>query len=371
MAQEDLSPTELTGYIKYLHTDIIPEADTLSTTSDNFFHNRLNFAWYLNDNWTFKASMRNRFFWGELVEQQPLIYQSLEDDPGFFDLSFLWAQGSRSVGHTIFDRLNFSYQDEQWEFIIGRERINWGMTLIWNPNDIFNTYAFFDFDYEERPGTDAVTVNYFTSATAQFGLTYSPGKTFKESTIAARYRWNTGTYDLQGFAGYQKQFYVLGAGWAGDIEGAGFRGEGTYFIPEPGFNGESQFVGTVDADYSFPNKIALYVQMSYLFNSIGINGSTGDYSAWFLDRNLSAQTLSPAMHNLFFNVRGQITPVINLTLSSMVNPADGSWFVGPALDISVMQNFDVLLNAQLFRGDPMTLFGDGGSLLFGRLKYSF
>jgi hypothetical protein len=54
------------------------------------------------------------------------------------------------------------------------------------------------------------------------------------------------------------------------------------------------------------------------------------------------------MHNLFFNVRGQITPVINLTLSSMVNPADGSWFVGPALDISVMQNFDVLLNAQLF-----------------------
>jgi hypothetical protein len=75
MAQEDLSPTELTGYIKYLHTEIIPEADTLSTTSDNFFHNRLNFAWYLNDNWTFKASMRNRFFWGELVEQQPLIYQ--------------------------------------------------------------------------------------------------------------------------------------------------------------------------------------------------------------------------------------------------------------------------------------------------------
>ena len=77
------------------------------------------------------------------------------------------------------------------------------------------------------------------------------------------------------------------------------------------------------------------------------------------------------MHNVFFNIRGQITPVINLTLSSMVNPADGSWFVGPALDISVFQNFDVLLNAQLFRGDPMTLFGDGGSLVFGRLKYSF
>lgn len=370
-AQEDVNPTELNGYIKYMNTLIVPPTDTLSNTSDNFFHNRLNFKWYLNDNWTFKTSMRNRFFWGELVEQQPELYRSLENDPGFMDLSFIWATGSRSMGHTIFDRLNFAYQDEKWEVIIGRERINWGMTLIWNPNDIFNTYSFFDFDYEERPGTDAVTVNYFTSATAQFGLTYAPGKRFNESTIAARYRWNTGVYDLQAFTGYQREFFVIGAGWAGDIKGAGFRGEGTYFIPEGNSTGESQFVGTLDADYSFPNKIALYLQMSYLFNSLGINASTGDYAAWFLDRNLSVQTLSPAMHNVFFNVRGQITPVVNLTLSSMVNPADGSWFVGPALDISVFQNFDVLLNAQLFRGDPMTLFGDGGSLVFGRLKYSF
>lgn len=370
-AQEDISSTELNGYIKYMHTEIIPPTDTLDVTSDNFLHSRLNFTWYLNDNWTFKSSMRNRFFWGELVEQQAQLFKSLGEDTGFMDLSFTWLEGDKSIGHTIFDRLNFAYQDEQWEVIIGRERINWGMTLIWNPNDIFNTYSFFDFDYEERPGTDAVTVNYFTSATAQFGLTYSPGKKFNESTIAARYRWNTGTYDLQGFAGYQRQFFVMGAGWAGDIKGAGFRGEGTYFIPEGNSMGETQFVGTLDADYSFPNKIALYLQMSYLFNSQGINASSGDYAAWFLDRNLSVQTLSPAMHNVFFNVRGQITPVINLTLSSMVNPADGSWFVGPALDISIMQNFDVLINAQLFRGDPMTLFGDGGSLVFGRLKYSF
>ncbi len=354
-----------------MHTEIFPPTDTLDVTSDNFFHNRLNFTWYINDNWTFKTSMRNRFFWGELVESQPELYRSLSDDPGVMDLSFTWLEGSKSIGHTIFDRLNFAYQDDKWEVIIGRERINWGMTLIWNPNDIFNTYSFFDFDYEERPGTDAVTVNYFTSATDQFGLTYAPGKKFNESTIAARYRWNTGVYDLQAFTGYQRQFFVLGAGWAGDIKGAGFRGEGTYFIPEGNSMGESQFVGTLDADYSFPNKIALYLQMSYLFNSLGINASSGDYAAWFLDRNLSVQTLSPAMHNVFFNIRGQITPVVNLTLSSMVNPADGSWFVGPALDISVFQNFDVLLNAQLFRGDPMTLFGDGGSLVFGRLKYSF
>jgi len=371
VAQEGVPDKELNGYVKYMNTLIIPESDTLEAISDNFIHNRFNFAWYLNDNWIFKTSMRNRFFWGELVESQPQLYQMLDDDPGFFDLSILWATGDKYALHTIFDRMNFTYQDEQWELIVGRERINWGMTLIWNPNDIFNSYSFFDFDYEERPGTDAITVNYFTSATAQVGLTYELGRSLKESSIAARYRWNTGTYDFQTFGGYQKEFFVLGAGWAGDIKGAGFRGEGTYFIPEGGTDGETQFVGSIDADYSFNNAMALYVQMSYLFNSRGINASTGDYAAFYLDRNLTVQTLSPAMHNLFFNVRGQVSPLINVTLASMVNPADGSWFIGPSVDFSIITNLDFLLNAQLFRGDPMTLFGDGGSLLFGRLKYSF
>ena len=35
------------------------------TISDNFIHNRLNFDWYPSDNWTFKAGLRTRFFFGE------------------------------------------------------------------------------------------------------------------------------------------------------------------------------------------------------------------------------------------------------------------------------------------------------------------
>ena len=305
-----------------------------------------------------------------MVEQQPGLYRSLQNDPGFMDLSFVWAMGSRSMGHTIFDRLNFAYQDEKWEVIIRRERINWGMTLIRNPSDIFNTYAFFDFDYEERSGTNAVTVNYFTSPTGQFGMSYAPGNSLKESTRAARYRRSNGIYDIQVFAGYQTEFYVMGGGWSGNIERAGFSGEATYFVPNNDF-GENQFIGAIDLDYAFSNEIASYLQVSYLFNSVGLSGSKGYYSAWFLDCNLSAQTLSLAMHNLLISTRGQITPMINLSLSSMINPADGSWFIGPALDISVAQDFDFLLNTQLFHGDTLTLFGDGGSLLFGRLKYSF
>jgi len=361
--------TSLNGYVKYMHTVIVPEADTSELITDNFFHNRLNFQWNLNKHWTFNSSMRNRLFWGELVRLNNEAFSTLGQDPGFLDLSILWSNGDSYALHTIFDRLFFTYEKGKLNIIAGRHRVNWGMTFIWNPNDIFNSYSFFDFDYEERPGTDAIEVNYYTSATSQVGLVFELSDSLKGSSLAARYRWNAKTYDFQVFGGYQRQNIVLGGGWAGDIKGAGFRGEGTYFIPDSGLDQDDQFVGSMDIDYSFPKGLTL--QMSYLFNSTGLNSSTGDYSAFFLDRALSAQTLSPAMHNLFFQGAYPVSPIVNVSLATMLNPADGSWFIGPNVTWSVFENFDFLFTGQLFRGDPMTLFGDGGSFLFMRFKYSF
>lgn len=358
----------LNGYMKYMHTVIVPPGDS-SMITDNFLHNRLNYTWYWNDNFTFNASMRNRFFWGELVRDIPFAYSNLGDDPGFFDMSFVWSSSSSTVLHTIFDRMNLTYQKNDLEVIVGRQRVNWGTTLIWNPNDIFNSYSFFDFDYEERPGTDAVQVNYYTSAASSLSVVYALADSLKGSTLAAKYKFNTHTYDIQFMAGYQKEFFVAGGGWAGDIKGAGFRGEGTYFLPVNDEVGETQFVGSVEFDYTFTK--GLYFQTAYLFNSRGLNVKSGDYAAFYLDRSLSAQTLSPAMHNLFFQVSGALSPILNTALATMLNPKDGSLFIGPNVTWSIVENFDFLVAAQLFRGDPMTLYGDGGSMVFGRFKYSF
>ena len=60
-----------------------------------------------------------------------------------------------------FDRLFIEWNKEKWNIRIGRQRINWGINLAFNPNDIFNAYNFLDFDYEERPGVDAARVQYY------------------------------------------------------------------------------------------------------------------------------------------------------------------------------------------------------------------
>ncbi|MEO9806605.1 MAG: hypothetical protein ABJF04_25310 [Reichenbachiella sp.] len=367
-SQDGKSNMTLNGYLKYMHTTIVPAYDSTMIT-DNFLHNRLNYTWYLSENLTFKTSMRNRFFWGELVRDIPFIYSNLGDDTGYFDLSILWSNGTSTALHSVFDRMNLTYQNDKLEIIAGRQRVNWGTALIWNPNDIFNSYSFFDFDYEERPGTDAVQFNYYTGSTSSVSMVYALADDLEQSTLAAKYKFNKNTYDIQFIGGYQREFFVVGGGWAGDIKGAGFKGEGTYFIPKEDKVEETQFVGTVEFDYTMSNGI--YLQTAYLFNSGGLNVENGNYSAFYLDRSLSVQTLSPAMHNLFFQVSGALSPILSAALASMINPKDGSLFIGPNVSWSVVENFDFLIAAQLFRGDRMTLYGDGGSLIFGRFKYSF
>ena len=66
--------------------------------------------------------------------------------------------------------------DEKWELTLGRQRINWGVNLAFNPNDLFNAYSLIDFDYQERPGSDAIRFQYFTNELSSFETAVQFGK---------------------------------------------------------------------------------------------------------------------------------------------------------------------------------------------------
>jgi hypothetical protein len=359
----------LSGYVKNLTTVFIPPGNDTTIFADNLLHNRLDYVWFISDKFTFNTSMRNRFFYGETVKALPEFYDMLGDDLGFLDLSILWFNAKGMAFQTTFDRLNIDFQSNDWQVIVGRHRINWGVNLIWNPNDIFNAYSYFDFDYEEFIGTDAILTRRYINATSSAELVYAPANPFSQSRFAGMYKFLAKNYDVQVLAGYLNRQIVFGGGWAGDIKGAGFRGEMTVFIPDKEIAGETQFVGAVDVDYTFA--MGLYVHASYLFNSLGIDSKTGDYTNFFLNNEISAQTLSPAMHNIFAEVGGLVSPIVRLTFASWFNPSDGSLFLGPSIDWSVAENLQVLFNVQGFIGKDKTLFGNYGSFYYLRFRYSF
>lgn len=64
---------------------------------------------------------------------------------------------------TMIDRLWIDWAYKKWELRAGRQRINWGKTSVWNPNDLFNTFNYANFDYEEQAGSDAIKLSYYPS----------------------------------------------------------------------------------------------------------------------------------------------------------------------------------------------------------------
>ncbi|MGB0403966.1 MAG: hypothetical protein ACPGEG_07710 [Salibacteraceae bacterium] len=368
----------LNGYVKSM-TGVFAPPNNSSTVSnqlstDNLIHNRFNYKWFVNKNLTFEGSMRNRLFYGEVYKLQyaqiPNYEQQMDRDVSWLDLTTVIAADSSYMLHTTFDRLSIQAIFGKLEIKLGRQRVNWGTSLVWNPNDIFNAYSIFDFDYEERPGTDAASLKYYTGSASSVEVVFAPSDSMKGTTSAIKYQFNKWGYDWQAFAGWQKRFWVVGGGWAGEIKGAGFRGEFTQFVPAYDYMPfNSQLVATVDFDYTFSNSLSL--SASYLYNSEGLDTKSGNYGAFFLNRELSAQLLSPSMHSIYAGAGYQLAPMFYANFFSIYNPSDQSFFVGPMGMFTVSNNFEVMLTAQFFSGTPNTAYGDYGSQYYLRFKLNF
>ena len=361
----------LNGYVKELYMFYSPEnaipgidRDYLAT---NIIHNRLNLKWYASSKLTTVVEMRNRLMFGTLVKDFPDYQSTIDVDHGLVDLSWISAQSSSWFIHSMIDRAYLNYNSGKWQFRVGRQRVNWGVNLVWNPNDIFNSFSYFDFDYEERPGTDALRVQYYTGTTSSAELVYKPGRDQAHTAMAGMYRFTSWNYDFQFIGGQAGNDWIFGGGWAGDIRGAGFRGEFTHFEP---LNDRSDraTVASVSADYTFKN--SLYLHTSILYNSAGKTGKAGGMDVFF-NPEMSAKQLSFARYSLFGQVSKPITPLFSGSFSGIVNPSDGSFYFGPALTYSLLDNLELMLTGQLFFGDAGTEFGNIGQIAFGRLKWSF
>jgi len=183
------------------------------------------------------------------------------------------------------------------------------------------------------------------------------------------YRFSKFNYDIQFLSGWIGKDYVLGGGWSGDIKGGGFRGEATWFRPRDVDDEENfeTFVASISGDYTFKN--SLYFHIGALFNSQGTTGDAGGRS--FFTPDISAKMLSLGKYQLFAQTSFPFTPLFSGDVSIMVNPCDGSSYLGPTLSYSLADNWEVMVNWQLFFGNEGTEYGDYGKAVYGRIKWAF
>lgn len=358
---------QIHGYVKYMNIANFRSLDTVYTS--NLIHNRINVKAYLSDKLTFNAGIRNRVFYGEMVKINPVYGKSVDVDNGLIDLSFLWLNKNSIVGLTQLDRLNFKYSGKHSDLIVGRQRINWGINLAWNPNDIFNAYNLVNFDYQERPGTDAVRYQYYFKNNSSLEVAAAPKKYMDSSTIALRYKFNKYKYDFQFIAGNFNKDLVLGTGWAGNIKDAGFKGEASYFIPKyvNFFDTIQEFTGSASIDYSF--KKGVYLNAGYLYNSGFASKVNASNTQAIFATSLSAKRLMPSRHTYFLQASGSFNPVISGGMTVFYAQSIDLLFFMPNVSISVAENWNLdLFGQSAFFAKNMNHMNTG---VFLRLQYSY
>jgi len=362
IAQKDIS---VNGYVKNMQTVWFQDIDNNWTTW-NTIQNRINLNWYANDNLRIHSGIRTLLNYGEIIESSNAYADMLKTDDGFVNMTKMWASGKSYTLHTNIDRAFIEYSNGDFQTTIGRQRINWGIGLVWNPNDIFNTFSYFDFDYEERPGSDAINIQYYTNMISSVQLV-SQLDYNNNLKIAGKYKFNVSNYDIQLIGGYHNKEVIFGTGWAGSIKDAGFRGEISYFSSQKDTINNA-LIATIDADYLFKNQ--LYLHAAFLYNSDGTTNKAGRGS-FLLQKNLSVRTLTLSKLDFFAQISYPITPLINADFSTIFNPYDYSTYFSPSFNISLQDNLSLLLITQIFCGEQGSEFGDYGAISYLRLKWNF
>ncbi len=377
-----LSDWDFGGYAKDLitYTDGTFEDIHLSYGKwQNTAQLRLNLFWYPATSLTATIQARNLLIYQKNIKTLNSILGLFRTDSYYFDLKVEYQDRQDWYAASEIDRLHLGYTWQDLNVILGRQRIAWGTCLVWNPTDLFNPFDILDFDYEERPGTDALHLQYYTGPLSQFSLAVTPGRTREQVIYAGRYVTNWQNYDINFIVGWQRNSLCVAGSWAGELFEGGFRGEILYTSPDMNYRTFSfedfRFISksvtdpfwtvAISYDYTFSN--SFYIHTEYLYNGLGTTKKAGERR---FDIIFTGE-LTPARHSIFQEFAYQITPLLRGDFFVIYNPCDHSWIAAPSLQYSLANNWELYLLVFPSRGEPGTEYGGYPDQYFTRLKIAF
>ena len=337
------------------------------TTWSKLIHQRISVTSDLGSGLSARIDLRNRIMWGSLMRKTPGWADAMEPPPGLLDLSVRWIDRPDILLLSEIDRIQLNWSRDTWDLTVGRQRINWGINNIWNPNDLFNTYNFLDFDYEERPGADAIRFKYFAQTERTWELAYKPGKVSGEHVAALLFRFNRKGFDHQVISGMHHRDLVIGTGWAGSIGGTGVKGEWSYFHPTRHWmDSTGIFSASVMIDRTFANETYLSASIWYTNRPQAMNGNLLNTNMRLTPKSLFPYRL--ALHAAYVKSFGS---GYAFSAGCVFAPERSTFIVLPSLSREIDASWDADLTLQSMLAKDNGSFGLSGAALFLRLKHSF
>jgi len=340
----------------------------------NQLQNRLNFDFYPDDRLTASIQVRSRFLTGSSA----LFFPGSGGDAGWLNLA-LSRDGSLNTENSfmwsvMIDRAWLELSLGNLVIKAGRQRINWGQTFVWNPNDLFNSYSFFDIDYPEKPGSDALLVQYYTGNASDIEVALKTDSS-GAITAAGYFRFNAGGYDIQVLGGVLSgSDFVTGLGWSGSVSGASFRGEASYFRDLHNFRDSSGYL-LFSSGLDYTTAKGLFLQCELLYSGFARSQSPETLMAYLAD-NLDVKKIGLAPWSIYAGASYPLSPLINGSLSAIVYPEWKGFYFGPSFEFSLSNNLYLSLIGQIFSLEQENAFSGINERVnfyfaFLRLKWNF
>lgn len=344
----------------------LPEPIGEVTWMEYRLQNRLNLRYEATPDLSLHWQMRTRLFSGDLVSDLPGYADAIDQDDGLVNLSWMITEQDDWFLHYIPDRLYAEWDRGDWNIRVGRQRVNWGVNLIANPNDIFNIYSFYDFDYPERPGSDAIRIRRYLGFSSRIELAVSPDRDMENSIIGGLYQFNTRGYDVQLIGAYYRERLAVGGGWAGDFRGAGIKGETMFYSDLDNKNGtrENNFILSTSVDYMFANSLFLITELMY-------NHEGGRDQFQLMTEELTPDNPSFSTYQATTQLTYPIHTLVDSTLTAIYYPDEDAVFISPSVTWSVIENLDFQILGQFFAGGDDSAFATAGNVITAQLKYNF
>ncbi|MFP4528084.1 MAG: hypothetical protein ACLFQX_06000 [Candidatus Kapaibacterium sp.] len=273
------------------------------------------------------------------------------------------TEGNWNGQHYI-DMLYYKHMFDWGEVTFGRQVISWGVGRIWQPMDMFNPINPANFSKFEKDGADALSAKYYFGMFTDLEVVYNFRERWEDGNFAARFRTNTGEYDLTAMAGYFDQRPNIGGAFAGNIATAGVRGEAVYTI-DPDDPDSSYARAILGIDHQLTPD--LYAMLEYHYNGQG----TTCKKCYNIARVFSGEMLNVGKHYLFAQGRYALHPLWNVSMGNMLNMTDGSGFVTGMLSYSASENCNLNLAGMGVYGDKLDEYWYYSSAAYLQAEFYF
>jgi len=326
--------------------------------------NRLRLEWkgQVSRNIGVEVQYDNEILAGSYLATAQARLEERRPATGYWHLESTYARGSDYLARHRVRRAAVTLSAGATDVKLGRQRVAWGTGRFWSPLDLLNPPSPTALEPGEREGVDAVLVEHKRSPLSRLSAVHVPAAGARHSIALAQWHGNAAAIDYSVTAGRVPEGRLLGLDLAGQIGGAGVRGEWTVTQSRTGGSYQKALVGV---DYAFANTLTVSAEAFY--DGSGSTTAAGYDSAGVLAGQ--RQTVARRYVGLFASY--ELTPLLKWSNWLARNMDDRSWYFSPRLTWSMRTDLDLSVGTQLFGGSGNSEFGQRKALYFASAQWFF